>query len=302
MIKRVFAALLALALTAGAAACSSVDTDPRQVALHYSGGSWEAQTFKSCVPSSTLEVANSAGDHYYYYPTGDRTYEFRGDGNAENVEQGAIEITSSDRISLKVSGLLNFTLNTDCEPFTDKGGKQWPGGHLQMFHERFNKDRVAPEESGQEMTGGWRTMLVNRIGGPLNQLMDQMALRYSVAQLDSDPTKKDEWQKAVLDELQNRIDASFGGERVIEIREPIIIDKPDIPQSLKDVIAEGEAIRQRGVNAAQEKAIGEAWPGGPAAYDRHLIDLAVQKAINEGRVQVIPVPAGSDVLVNGGNR
>lgn len=302
MIRRVLAALSALLLVAVTVACSTVDTDPRQIALHYSGGSFESQVFDSCVPSSTLELANSPGDHYYYYPTGDRTYEFRGDGTAENVEQGAIEITSSDRISLKVSGLLNFTLNTDCGKFTDKGGKEWPGGHLQMFHERFNKDRVAPEDAGQDMTGGWRTMLVNRIGGPLNQLMDQMALRYTVAQLDSDPDRKAEWQKAVLDDLQNRIDASFGGERVIEIREPIIIDKPDIPQSLKDVIAEGEAIRQRGVNAAQEKEIGNGWPGGPAAYDRHLIDLAVQKAINEGRVQVIPVPAGSDVLVSPGAR
>lgn len=301
MIRRVLAALSAL-LVAATVACSTVDTDPRQVALHYSGGSFESQVFDSCVPSSTLELANSAGDHYYYYPTGDLTYEFRGDGTVENVEQSAIEITSSDRISLKVSGLLNFTLNTDCEPFTDKGGKEWPGGHLQMFHERFNKDRVAPEEAGRDMTGGWRTMLINRIGGPLNQLMDQMALRFSVAQLDSDPAKKDEWQKAVLDELQNRIDASFGGERVIEVRQPIIIDKPDIPQSLKDVIAEGEAIRRRGENAEQEKVIANAWPGGPAAYDQHLISMAVQKAINEGRVQVVPVPVGSDVLVAPGTR
>lgn len=297
MIRRVLAALAALLLLGGAVvACSSVDTDPRQVALHYSGGSFESQTFKRCVPASTLEIANSAGDHYYYFPTGDRTYRFNDD---ENADQKPIEVTSSDRVVMKVKGELNFTLNTDCTAYTDKSGRQWPGGRLQMFHERFNKDTVAPQDSGREMNPGWRTMLQGRIGGPLEQLMDQSALNFTTVQLDGDPVKKDEWQRAVLADLQNRIDASFGGERVLEIREPILIQRPELPDALKAVVAEREAIRQRGENAAQEKAVGESWPGGPEAYDRHLISVAVQKAINEGRVQVVPVPMGSDVVVNG---
>lgn len=286
--KKIRSVALALALVVVAGltvACSTVNTDPSQVALHYSGGSWESQSYEDCVPAGTQQNFNSAGDHYYYYPTGQRTYRFSDEPGSDS---GPIKVTAKDRIELTVRGSLTFDFAASCDKeYTDAAGKKWKGGILQKFHEELGtKDKAAAEDDGEPMGDGWGRILRTYIGEIVDRTADNEALRFDTAELSANEVKKAEWEKAVLEALPKRIKERTNGEDYFTVKSTVL-QKPDIPDSLKQVIAEGVAVDQRGANAAKERLIGENWPGGLAGYQQYLNQQAINEAIKSGKASIV---------------
>lgn len=275
------------------AACSTVDTDPSQVALHYSGGSWESQEFVDCVKPGTQQNFNSAGDHYYYYPTGQRTYRFSDEPGSDS---GPIKVTSSDQVELTVKGSLTFDFATSCEKFTDAAGREWPGGLLQKFHETLGtKDKAAAEDAGDPMGAGWGNILRTYIGDTVDRVADNASLKFPTVQLNADEVKKAEWERAVLEALPARLKDRAGGEDYFTIK-ATSLQKPEIPDVLKQAIAEGVAVAQRGANANAEQQIGKSFEGGLAGYQQFLYTQALTKAISEGKGTIVVSPPGQAVV------
>lgn len=292
MITRLRALALA-ALLLVVAACSTVDTSPAQVALHYSGGSWESQSFVECVPTGTQQNFNSPGDHYYYYPTGQRDYRFK---NEPGADSGPIKVTSKDQVELTVSGSLTFDFAARCDKeYVDKDGRKWPGGILQKFHEDLDKNGAAATDDGEPMTGAWGDILRMYIGDTLDRIADNEALKFTTAELNASEAKKGEWEKAVLDALPKRLNERTGGEAYFTIT-TTSLQKPDIPDSLKAVITAGVEVAQKGANAEAERKIGDGWPGGMVAYQEYLSQQAINKAITDGKASIVITAPGQAVI------
>lgn len=296
MIRRILAALSALLLVV-VVGCSSVDTDANQVALQYSGG-WESKAFVKCVPKSTQSLDESSGDTFFYVPIGERTYRF---SDEPGSDQPPIMVTAKDGVELKVRGSIKFTLNTDCNAYTDPDGTQWPGGKLQKLKERFDKDGIFPTSDGEGMPAAWNTFLRVYIGEVIDRSADEQALNYLTGELNASESKKAEWERKFLDVLPDRIKAGFKGEDMISVYNPVI-QKPDLPDNLKAAIQEAVAAQERGRAAEAERSIGENWPGGLVAYQAYQREKAITEAIASGKVAILPVPQGSPVIVNGGTR
>ena len=276
-----------------AAGCATADTAPSQVALHYSGGPLSSQTFQNCVPSGTLDYEGPA-DIHYYYPTGQRTFKFSDDPGSDAPP---LQATSRDGQILDVSGTITFTLNTSCEQFTDAAGKTWPGGKLQKFHETLgSQDRAFASEGGEEPGQGWRVLLGKYLKDPADRTVDAQALLFGWAELDSDPTAKTRWEQAVVAGIPELV-LSQAGEDFFTINN-IVLQKPKIPDTLQTERQNNEAAKLRATTADTDKGAAQNFPGGIQGYLDYQQQLAVNKAIQEGRVQVIPIPQGSPVIVS----
>lgn len=283
--------LAVVALTA--AGCSSVDTAPNQTALHYQNGPVSSRIFESCVPSSTLEY-HKVNDDYFYYPQGQRTLNFAPGGDLP-----PLTITSRDGQVMDVSAIVAFHLDTSCAPFTDRTGKHWPGGILQKFHESIASQDVAyAVDGGGEPGPGWDKLLVKYLAAPIERSVSNEALRFDWLPLFTDATAKAEWEHDSVAKIPQLIQAQTG-EPYFHI-DSILVQRPDPNQALKAGLADNQAAHLRATTAQTDQQAAASFPGGVDAYARYQQLLAVNKAITDGKVQIIPVPLGSPVIVGGG--
>lgn len=266
------------------------------MALRYSGGAFDRQLFKNCEPPSAYSHGDS-GDHLYYYPAGRREFKFSNDPNSDAPP---ITVTTADKQELTVTGTVIFELNTSCTPFTDAGGRQWPGGIIQKFHEQIGAkpERIAyAEDSSEPQPPGWLAGLGIYLKDPLERTLDAQSLKYNWPDLYSDAAKKTEWEQAALGGLPDLIKQQAGEDYFHVIS--VLLQKPVISQRLQDQLqAEQEATLRantekveadRRIAAANaERATIEGWPGGQAGYEDYQRTQAEIKCLNENRCALPP--------------
>jgi hypothetical protein len=292
----VIAGVAALAILA--TGCSVANTDSSHIALHYTGGSLSSQTFKDCVPAGKREV-NGVSDKHFYYPANiaARTFTFSEDKGADSAPLTA---STKNTQELVVRGTISFTFSTDCTPFTDASGKEWPGGKLQKFHEAIGRKTwgegpVYSEDTETDVGKGWLPMLSVYIKNVVDRAIDNEALKYTWQQLYSDTTTKAQWEKDVVAAIPDLVKAQ-AGEDFFTVTN-VLLQKPDIPGALKEQLTAKEAAILRGEASAEDQKAAKNWPGGIQAYLAYQRQLAINKAIAEGKVKVIPVPDGATLML-----
>ena len=290
MKSKILALLSTLALAL--AACSIGNTTASEVALQYGAGPLDSRVYVSCVPVNTREI-NDVNDDHYYYPAGQRDFTFAVQGG----DAAPLSANTKDSLEIKVSGTVKFTLSTDCSEFKDPTGKVWPGGKLQMFHELIaNKFSAAPTEGGSSMQEGWKTLLINYLLAAIDRAVDNEALKYGYTDLYASADKKAAWERDVLAQIPEILRSLTQGVDLITINS-VLLQKPEVPGQIVSGYADKQAAELRAQAVEVDKAAAANFPGGISGYQAYQQQQAVNQAIKDGKVQVIPIPAGSPVIV-----
>lgn len=282
-------------------ACSYVTTGASEVALQYEGGVVESRAFYECFSGSARD-AQDWGDLQYYYPTGGRDFTF---SSAKTADTAPLTAVSKDTQQLRVTGTVKFSMTLSCTEFTDPDGKRWPGGTAQYFHEKFGtKDPSKPayNTGGNEAYGeGWSNFLEQYMGFAVDRIVDDNALTYTLAQLRTDGSSRTAWEADVRTKLPDMLKKLTGGVQVFKVTE-VILQQPEVRKEIADAEAQRQAATIVAEAAAIDKTAAETFPEGIQAYLEYKRQQSVNKAIESGQVQVIPIPEGSPIIVNpGGN-
>lgn len=290
MKRTIFATLAVLVASSG---CSIANTTANEVALQYEGGPFDSKAYYSCVKSSTRDI-NDVNDTHYYYLMGQTDFTF---GDGKGLDSAALTSTTKDSQEIKVSGTIKFTLNTSCDEFKDPTGKVWPGGVLQYFHELIGmKYQAGNTEGGMPPGGGWTSMVKNYLGAALDRATDNEALNYEWRSLYADTATKAKWEKDVLKQLPTVLKSLTQGVDVFKIN-AVLLQKPGIAPKLADGLTEQQAAQLRASAVEVDKEAAANFPGGITAYQQYQQQQAINEAIKSGKVKVLPVPQGSDIIV-----
>lgn len=240
--KKIFAAAaLALAATVGLSGCSLPSTAADEIAVHRGGGPFESQGDKGCVEPANKEM-NSYGDNYYYYPASQSTYDFTG---GKNADSGPFSVVTKDNQTFTIPGSVKFTLNTKCDI-------------LEKFHDNIGKRYEAYNpESGMPRSEGWRKMLSLYIAPAVDGTLDRIAKQYTWKQLYSDPSIKDEMNKAVNQTVARLVQDQTPGQDEFFKDFSALIQQPMAPQELVDAVKLEESSRASAA-ATEAKAIADA--------------------------------------------
>lgn len=292
MKKWIVAPLAVLAL----AGCANMETQADQQGLRYSGGFLfaEAPAFMECQPPSSQSYGADAGDNTYVYPAGQRTFTFRSDpanpavaapgADSPSLTVSAPSPGGGQPIVMTVAGVVTFTPNfSNCDAFRE-------------FHEQIGRkvDAWTPE--------GWVKMIGTYIKDPTDRAVDNGALGFDWVQLSSDANAKARWEQTVASQLPEMIRTLSGAEKGKDYFtvNTVLLQRPDLPADVVAAIQRTEAARQEAQTADQVRIAAESFPGGLAAYQAFQAQQAINDAIRSGRVQVLPVPQGSPIIVNPG--
>jgi hypothetical protein len=282
-----FATVLAVVLTG----CSIANPTSSEVSLQYGSGPFDSRKFVECETDRDVSDVN---DDHYYYPSGQRDFTF---GESDGIDSAPLTSTTQDAQEIKVTGTVKFTLNTDCTPFTDPTGKNWPGGKLQMFHELIAyKYDAAPTDGGEQMTDGWSALLRNYVGAALDRATDNEALKYPWQKLYTDPTSKAQWEQDVLKQLPEVLTTLTQGVDMITINS-VLLQKPGIQPALVQGLTDKQAAQLRSEAADVDKQAAANFPDGMSGYQSYLQQQAINEAIKSGKVQVLPVPQNTPLIV-----
>jgi hypothetical protein len=268
-----------------------VDTNSDEVAAVYDSGMFgEDTTFKQC-QGSNLNDYYSPGSIGYIYPKGQRTYEFDSVKKEEGVaETGDIEIVSSDGATLGARGLLNFTLNTDCEI-------------LQRFHDRIGLKYGASEEG----VGDWTALLNNYLGIPLRDTLKIEARKYTARDLyfDTDGARQ-QWIDDSIEALPKEVEELARGAYFTPNEFTLKIPDIRLPENLKKQIDEQlvqverlATIDAQATASAKERSQMQALVelfGGWEGYIAYRNQLACEENA-ESCVPFIPIPQGTNITV-----
>lgn len=276
--------MLSAALSLLLTGCSTYATpDTSSIGLAYTGGSWDAKYFEKCVPPGGNVAIDNGGDTAYY-PVGTRTWAF---GDGQSFDSGPILVSTSNNQELVVSGLITFTLDTDCAKWTDGSGKEWPGGKIQKFHETIGRSKGAAfGEDSTIVPQGWKDVLTLFLGGPANRVMDTAGGTVTWQQLYSDAATVTSFQKTVTADLPAKIKDATGGDEFFHIIS-VQIDKPTVPDALRMQLEAQQAAILEQDTAGQKRAFQESWPGGIAGYQAFQRQEAETRCLNEGRCPVV---------------
>ncbi len=291
-VRRVIVTLMALAAAiAVLGGCGTLaNTTPDQVAIRYTGSdiTYEAERFVRCYGPSDQAERGGLGDKVYYYPAGQRTFKFSSDPGADAPP---LTVTAQGGISLTVAGTVTFTPN-----FTNPDGSL-NCDNLKKFHEvigrKFGAYLIADDESTEvnETLAGWREMLATYVKDPTDRAIDNASLGYDAFALSTDPASKTAWEQAAVKGIPEVMRQQSGGEffRV----DSVVLQAPQLPQAMVD----GQIAKQTAQQQADAAAIAATAAGAcNELCQEYQLNQALTKAINDGRVQVWPVPAGSPVV------
>lgn len=292
MTKKIITLVVAtLALTT---ACSSVSTNASEIAVQYGGGSWDSANFVACYGSGYRSNTNSGSDTYKYYPIGQRDFSF---GDDKGLDSAPLTATTKDTQSIKVTGTVKFTMNLSCQQFKDPTGKTWPGGTAQYFHELYgDKDHAYNEEGGQAFGDNWSEMLRQFMGFAVDREIDDSSTTLTLNELVTSADKKDAWENAVQESLPATLKSLTGGVEIFKVNE-VLLQRPGVSAKFADAQDEKAAAVVRAEAVAIDQRAAKDFPGGLPAYQQYLQQQAVNEAIKSGKVQVLPIPAGSPVIV-----
>lgn len=295
------AALVGFATVAG---CAVADPDTSQAVLRYSGGWFANQAWNQCILPGERDVT-SAGMQHFYYPQGQRTFTFSDEPGADAPP---LLVSTNNQIKLTVRGTVTYRLNTNCAPYTEvktlPNGQRavervWPGGLFQRFHDTIGRHSMAYAESGGDpQPPGWNAVVARYVGDPLSKAANDIGLRYTWQDLYNNPAKNAEWQAAVIGVLPQLVTAQAGADHFLIDNVQLL--QPTLPPALNAELENNSAAGLRHATADTDKLTANEFPGGVHGYLEYLRQLAINDAIRSGKVRVIPVPAGSGVIVNGG--
>lgn len=281
-VKRLLLLLMAVLALAG---CSLAQTTPDEVSIRYSGGALfaEAEVFKKCYGPGESEHGE-AGDKVYTYPAGQRTFKFSTDPGSDSPP---FSVTAAGGITLSVSGTITFTPQfQDCAT-------------LQQFHERIGRKYAAylrgeDDASTQVVEGaeGWTEMLLTYVKDPAERAIDNDSLGYDAFALSTDPATKGKWEQAALADIPKVMATQSGGE-FFKI-DSVILQAPQLPQQMIDGQIAKQTAQQQADAAAIAATASKACDATCQAYQQSQV---LNKAIADGKVQVIPIPQGSPVQV-----
>jgi hypothetical protein len=285
-----------LIATIGLTGCGAVaQTAPDEVALRYSGTdiALEAEKFVACYGPSDVD-RGGLGDKVYNYPAGQRTFKFSNDPGSDAPP---LAITAQGGVTMSVSGVITFVPKfEDCDK-------------LRTFHEQIGRKFGAYTRGEDDYTtavveslSGWTSMLNTYVKGPVDKAVDNAALPFTWDKLAGDPESKRLWEEAALAEIPKimRQQQGLGPNDVTGeffTVQSIVLQRPEIPPNLQAGIEQSERARLNAAAAEIDKQAAAGWPGGPEAYTSYQQSQAVNQAIRDGKVQVIPIPAGSPVQV-----
>lgn len=280
------------------AACSVATPDTSQAALHFSGGPFSSQAFLDCIKPGTREV-DGANDYHYYYPAGQRTFDFTGGPNSDSpallVSTRNANGTTTD---MTVRGVLTFSLNTNCQKWIDDKGKEWAGGPLHAFHDTIGRAKNAyATDGGDPQPEAWGALIRLYLGGAAETALDTQGLGFQPEELVNDASKRIALQQRAMDALPALIEAQAGGP-FFQVHN-LQIQSVALPQELRTAQDAVQAARLREQAAIVDTNAAKNYPGGLPAYDAHQLNAAIVKALTEGRG--IPVPFGTSVIVPGGD-
>lgn len=283
-----FAAATALALTS----CSYATPDTASIGLSYTGGSWESKAWNTCVQPGANQAVDTGGD-VYYYPVGTRTWTF---ANTPGADAPPILVSTANNQELIVSGTITFLFDSDCtKKYTDKTGREWPGGKPQLFHDTIGRSKGAFfGEDSTIIPQGWRDVLGIFLGGPANRALDQAGGAYKWQTLYSDTAEAAKFTEAAKRAIPLLLEAQTGGESYFKIID-IQLDKPTVPQKLKDELEEQERAIIAQSTADQQKRFAEGWPGGLSGYAAYQRQVAETKCLESGRCTMLPYGASVPV-------
>lgn len=273
MKPRIIAALVAIGLVLTVIGCTEVSTGPDQKALHYEGGAFTSKKFHDCVGASDRQF-DGPGDKHYSYPSSQRNLAFPDKGDKTD----AITFVTKDGIEMKVSGVLNFLLNTSCDKITVEG-KEYKGGALQVFHELIGNRYEAYMDDGK-ISDGWIKMLGIYLFRPLDTAVDRAGQNYTYLALYNDPAVKAAWENEVLSQLPALVNRQTDGEVEFFGDFALTLQKPDPPDAIKQALIDRqEAIAQAESEEAKAAAAAAA---AEAEVAVSLAQAKKQKAEIEG--------------------
>jgi regulator of protease activity HflC (stomatin/prohibitin superfamily) len=297
-------ALGALLLTG----CSSYDNGPDQVSLHYGGGVIESNAYKGCASESQRSLMEGPGDVFYTYPAGQRNYTFANGG-----ESGPLTVVTKDNVTMTVPGIATFELNTDCADDVSE--------ILRSFHENiglkydaFIDDNAGPNGSDQ----GWVLMLNDYVGKQLDRAADSAAKKYTWRELYTDASKKAAFEQEIATTVPVFVKQLAGGDyfKNWSILINSLTPPENVVQALNDeqatvaqaraekakALAEAETAKAKAdAQVAVQEALARASEQEAKAIENLISVLGVDgyiklKAIQDGRVQILPIPEGSSVI------
>ncbi len=229
----VVAVVLALLFVAMFVRPTTVSTGPDQVALHYSAGPLSSTRFADCVSPSSRSW-NGPYDKSFTYPSSQTNFVFGEGGDAEGIT-----FVTKDGIEMRVTGVANLLLNTDCQA-------------LRQFHDLIGNRYAAYMVDGQRPEG-WDRVLSIYIGRPLDTATDRAGQAYTYTELYTDPNKKAQWEADVLESLPDLVNRQTDGDVAFFENFAITLQKPEPPQAIKDaLVAQQEQVAK--ARAAEAEA------------------------------------------------
>lgn len=279
----------AIAVTAATLAaltgCATASPAPDVDAIRYDSPPFSGTSFKECVQAGSYDMAAPwSGADFFDYPAGQRTYTFTGDG--KGADAAAIKANTRDGVEMTVAGVVGFRLNTTCDA-------------LKSFHENVGLKFNASMKDGQT-SEGWAKMLDTYLGASVQRAVNDATQARTWQALYSDPATKTQWEADVKAKLPTYVKQAMGGDYLDGFAPTI--QKPEIPQDLSDslraaqvAVQQNKAQKERNVQVTSElesikalvKVLGT---DGYVAY----------QAIKDGKINVLPIPQGSGVVVQPG--
>ncbi len=234
------------------AGCTTVSTAPDQEAVKYGYGWTESGKFKGCADPSHKErhSGTGLGDRYYYYPAGQRTFDFTGGKEAYSAPFGTV---SKDNVQVSFAGVVTFQLDTNCDV-------------LKRFHEQIGLKFSAFMDADDTTSDGWTRMVNIYIGQPLHR---------------------------ALAKVQALAGGAYFGHFALKLQRPTIPDANQQALAAEQVaVAQNNAQKAKNVQINTEiesiKALVKVL--GPQGY-------ILYKAIQDGKIAVLPVPVGSPLAL-----
>lgn len=267
--------------------CSVANTEPDTVGLHYDEGPFSATRYQNCIPAGAQQY-DGPSDGHYYYPSGQRTYEF---SSAADADSPVITVSTSDNVEMKVSGVLTFTLTGDC-------------ALLRKFHEQIGLKYKAYAVDAKKRSPGWNKMLSVYLRQPLLRAMNEATQTLTWKKLYNEPATKRQWENEVNRLLPGYVKQQAGDDYFTGVS--ITIQKPDLPAQIIDAlqdeqaaIAQANAQRQRNLAVRTEaESIKELVSLlGPQGYTDYTRNKLLAQAIASGKVSVVPLPEGGSSTV-----
>ena len=280
--------LIALFLTIGLltmGACANYQTSVDQQAVHEEGGPLTNPKLKNCYGPGEKGRDQFFGEKFRLYPAGPRNWLFDNVNGADTepfsvyVKSPAVQGEKAGQsIALKMGGEAAMTLTRDCEL-------------LKKFDSNWGRKFAAyMTEHDQQTPEGWDTFLSSKFNPALQNGLNYALRNYTYDQIVSDPDIRRKAQDEVAEAAQNELNRSLGEDYFENVK--VTLYQPVLPEAIQKNIEQNEAAKQFNTKVQTEidtmKELVDIL--GPSGYIQY-------KALQDGKISVLPVPQGSGVTI-----